>query len=107
MAPPSHLAMLLLLAFDSKQEKPESNLPEPNLKVSLIIEDELVAETVADIGIFGGSGFYSLLEKAQERLVETPYGSPSDAVVIGTLGGKRVAFLPRHGSKHLYPPHMI
>jgi 5'-methylthioadenosine phosphorylase len=66
-----------------------------------------VGKPVADIGIFGGSGFYKLLDKAEERLVETPYGSPSDALVVGTLGGKRVAFLPRHGSKHVLPPHMI
>jgi 5'-methylthioadenosine phosphorylase len=66
-----------------------------------------VTNAVADIGIFGGSGFYKLLKDAEERWVETPYGSPSDTVVIGELGGKRVAFLPRHGSKHLYPPHKI
>jgi 5'-methylthioadenosine phosphorylase len=66
-----------------------------------------VANAVADIGIFGGSGFYKLLENAEERWVETPYGAPSDTVMIGTLGGKRVAFLPRHGAKHLLPPHKI
>lgn len=66
-----------------------------------------MSKPVADIGIFGGSGFYKLLENAEEHLIETPYGSPSDAVVIGELGGKKVAFLPRHGSKHLLPPHMI
>lgn len=64
-------------------------------------------QAVADIGIFGGSGFYKLLDNAQEKLVETPYGSPSDRIVIGTLGGKRVAFLPRHGREHQYPPHKI
>jgi len=66
-----------------------------------------VANAVAEVGIFGGSGFYKLLENAEERWVETPYGSPSDTVVLGELGGKRVAFLPRHGGKHLFPPHMI
>ncbi len=66
-----------------------------------------MTDAVADIGIFGGSGFYNLLENAEERWVETPYGSPSDSVRIGELGGKRVAFLPRHNSKHLLPPHMI
>lgn len=66
-----------------------------------------MSNAVADVGIFGGSGFYKLLKDCEERLVETPYGSPSDAVMIGTLGGKRVAFLPRHGAKHLFPPHMI
>lgn len=66
-----------------------------------------MAEPIADIGIFGGSGFYRLLDNAEERWVETPYGSPSDVVVVGTLAGKRVAFLPRHGSKHIFPPHKI
>lgn len=66
-----------------------------------------MTNAVADIGIFGGSGFYKLLTDAEERVVETPYGAPSDNVVIGSLGGKRVAFLPRHGAKHIYPPHMI
>jgi 5'-methylthioadenosine phosphorylase len=66
-----------------------------------------VANAVAEVGIFGGSGFYKLLENAEERWVETPYGSPSDTVVLGELAGKKVAFLPRHGGKHLFPPHMI
>ncbi len=62
---------------------------------------------LADIGIFGGSGFYKLLDNAEERLVETPYGAPSDKVVLGTLGNKRVAFLPRHGASHQLPPQKI
>ena len=66
-----------------------------------------VDKTAADIGIFGGSGFYKLLDKAEERTVETPYGAPSDKVVLGMLGGKRVAFLPRHGVHHTIPPHKI
>ncbi len=64
-------------------------------------------KTQADIGVFGGSGFYKLFDKAEEHVIETPYGPPSDKVVIGTLGGKRVAFLPRHGSHHQIPPHQI
>lgn len=64
-------------------------------------------EKLADIGIFGGSGFYKLLDQYEEKVVETPYGAPSDKLVLGTLGGKRVAFLPRHGSHHQYPPHKI
>lgn len=63
--------------------------------------------TVADIGIFGGSGFYKLLENFEERVVETPYGAPSDKVVLGVLGGKRVAFMPRHGAQHQHAPHKI
>ena len=61
----------------------------------------------ADIGVFGGSGFYSLIEGAKEVWVETPYGAPSDRVALGEIGGKRVAFLPRHGKDHRYPPHVI
>lgn len=64
-------------------------------------------KSVADIGIFGGSGFYKLLDKAEELVVETPYGAPSDKFVVGTLAGKKVAFLPRHGNQHQHPPHKI
>jgi 5'-methylthioadenosine phosphorylase len=61
----------------------------------------------AEIGVVGGSGFYSLLEGAQEVEVQTPYGPPSDVVTIGEIAGRRVAFLPRHGRKHQLPPHAI
>jgi 5'-methylthioadenosine phosphorylase len=61
----------------------------------------------ADVGVFGGSGFYSLIENAVEIEVDTPYGRPSDAIAVGEIGGKRVAFLARHGKDHRYPPHMI
>jgi 5'-methylthioadenosine phosphorylase len=62
----------------------------------------------ADIGVFGGSGFYSLMEGAIEQVsVQTPFGSPSDSIAIGQLGGVRVAFLPRHGPRHHIPPHAI
>jgi 5'-methylthioadenosine phosphorylase len=61
----------------------------------------------ADIGVFGGSGFYSLIENAREIAVETPYGPPSDRLAIGEIAGKRVAFLPRHGKDHRFPPHTI
>ncbi|MDQ6825865.1 MAG: S-methyl-5'-thioadenosine phosphorylase [Candidatus Eremiobacteraeota bacterium] len=61
----------------------------------------------AEIGVFGGSGFYSLLEDAREVAVETPYGPPSDRLAIGEIAGKRVAFLPRHGKDHRYPPQAI
>jgi len=61
----------------------------------------------AEIGVFGGSGFYSLLEGAQELQIDTPYGPPSDVITVGEIAGRRVAFLPRHGQKHQWPPHMI
>lgn len=61
----------------------------------------------ADIGVFGGSGFYELLEDPEEHLIETPFGAPSAPVMIGEIGGRSVAFLPRHGREHQFPPHMI
>jgi 5'-methylthioadenosine phosphorylase len=61
----------------------------------------------AEIGIFGGSGFYSLLDAVEERALETPYGRPSAPVAIGEIGGKSVAFIPRHGKEHELPPHRI
>jgi 5'-methylthioadenosine phosphorylase len=61
----------------------------------------------AEIGVIGGSGFYEFLAGAEEHTVSTPYGDPSDALVIGTVGGRSVAFLPRHGRGHRLPPHKI
>jgi 5'-methylthioadenosine phosphorylase len=61
----------------------------------------------AEIGVFGGSGFYSLLEQVEELELETPYGRPSAPLTIGEIGDQRVAFLPRHGRKHELPPHAV
>lgn len=61
----------------------------------------------AEIGIFGGSGFYSLLENVREIKVDTPYGPPSDSLMLAQVGGRNVAFLPRHGRNHTIPPHKI
>ncbi len=61
----------------------------------------------AEIGVFGGSGFYSFLEKVEEVKIDTPYGPPSDLIAIGEIAGRKVAFLPRHGRKHSIPPHKI
>jgi 5'-methylthioadenosine phosphorylase len=63
--------------------------------------------TTADIGIFGGSGFYSFLEDAEEVEVDTPYGKPSSPLIVGTIDGRGVAFIPRHGQKHQFPPHRV
>ena len=62
---------------------------------------------LADIGVIGGSGFYEFLDAYDEYSVDTPFGPPSDPVVIGEIGGKRVAFVPRHGRDHRFPPHKI
>ena len=67
----------------------------------------LEREDLADVGVFGGSGFYELLSDVAHRQVRTPYGPPSDEVAIGTYEGVRVAFLARHGRGHRYPPHRI
>jgi 5'-methylthioadenosine phosphorylase len=61
----------------------------------------------AEIGVIGGSGLYSFLTDAVEVAVSTPYGEPSDPLVIGEVGGRQVAFLPRHGRDHRFPPHRI
>jgi 5'-methylthioadenosine phosphorylase len=63
--------------------------------------------TVADVGVIGGTGFYSFIQDAEEHLVTTPYGEPSAPVAVGTVAGRRVAFLPRHGAHHDFPPHGI
>ncbi|MFF2819829.1 5'-methylthioadenosine phosphorylase, partial [Kitasatospora cineracea] len=61
----------------------------------------------AELGVIGGSGLYALLDDVVEVRVETPYGSASDALFVGGVGGRRVAFLPRHGRGHRLPPHRI
>jgi 5'-methylthioadenosine phosphorylase len=62
---------------------------------------------IAEIGVFGGSGFYSLLDDVREAKVDTPYGPPSDSFFLATVADRRVAFLPRHGRTHTIPPHKI
>ncbi|MFF3290949.1 S-methyl-5'-thioadenosine phosphorylase [Streptomyces sp. NPDC003023] len=61
----------------------------------------------AEIGVIGGSGFYELLANVDRVTVATPYGEPSDAICIGSIGGRQVAFLPRHGRQHERAPHAI
>ena len=58
------------------------------------------------IGIIGGSGLYQMLELTaiEEVKVDTPFGPTSDAFIVGTLEGERVAFLPRHGRGHRFTP---
>ena len=59
------------------------------------------------IAVIGGSGFYEFLEDPSTVEVSTPYGAPSAPVAIGDVAGQSVAFLPRHGSGHEFPPHRI
>jgi 5'-methylthioadenosine phosphorylase len=63
--------------------------------------------TTAEIGVFGGSGLYALLDDVEPIEVDTPYGPPSDAVHVGRLNGRSVAFLPRHGAAHRFPPRRV
>lgn len=61
----------------------------------------------AEIGVFGGTGFYGLIANPQEVWIETPFGPPSDKIALGEIAGRKVAFLPRHGRDHRYAPHAI
>jgi len=63
----------------------------------------------AEIGIIGGSGLYTMpgLTETREVLVDTPFGKPSDAYVLGMLEGRTVAFLSRHGRGHRVLPHEL
>jgi 5'-methylthioadenosine phosphorylase len=61
----------------------------------------------AEIGVFGGSGFYSLFDDVREVKVDTPYGPPSDSFFLAAVAGRSVAFVPRHGRRHTIPPHKI
>ena len=61
----------------------------------------------AEIGVFGGSGFYEWLRSSEPITVDTPYGEPSSAIAIAEVAGRRVAFLPRHGPRHTIPPHRV
>lgn len=63
----------------------------------------------ARIGIIGGSGLYQMpeLKEIDEIEIETPFGSPSDKFILGTLEGQRVAFLPRHGRGHRFTPSEV
>ncbi len=64
-------------------------------------------QSQADVGVFGGSGLYSMMDNSEEIMLNTPYGAPSDKIAIGKIKGIKVAFLPRHGKKHQYPSHKI
>lgn len=61
----------------------------------------------ADIAVIGGSGLYAFLDQAQVVAVDTPWGVPSGDLTIGSVAGRQVAFLPRHGRDHRFPPHQV
>jgi len=68
-----------------------------------------VSDGTVQIGVIGGSGLYNMsqLTDVEERIIETPFGRPSDSLVIGTLSGMRIAFLPRHGRGHIFTPSEV
>lgn len=61
----------------------------------------------AEIAIIGGSGFYRFLDDTTEVELDTPFGPPSGPVTVGRVGGRSVAFLARHGSRHHLAPHAV
>ena len=61
----------------------------------------------AEIGVFGGSGFYEFLDDPIDVELTTPFGPPSAPISVGTLAGRRVAFLARHGRDHEYAAHRV
>ena len=63
--------------------------------------------TTPDLAVIGGSGFYTFLDDPETVEVETPYGPPSAPISVGTVGGRAVAFLPRHGLGHRFPAHQV
>jgi len=69
----------------------------------------MTGERKAEIGVIGGTGVYDpeILEDIEEKKVYTPFGAPSDSIIIGKYDGRGIAFLPRHGSNHHLPPHKI
>jgi 5'-methylthioadenosine phosphorylase len=64
-------------------------------------------KTRAEVGVFGGSGFYNFLKGSEKVQLRTPYGRPSAGVTVSKVAGKSVAFLPRHGVHHEFPPHKV
>src|SRR5260370_34316131 len=82
-------------------------MAKPKANASKITKQK--SEAAAEIGIIGGSRLYAMpgLERTREWRVRTPFGDPSDALVLGTLEGKRVAFLARHARGHRLLPSEI
>ena len=62
-----------------------------------------------ELAVIGGTGLYKFpgLEQVERHAVDTPYGAPSDSIVVGQVGAHRVAFLARHGESHTIPPHRV
>ncbi len=73
----------------------------------MVEQPVIAADPRPDIGIIGGSGFYSFLEHTETYNVDTPFGKPSAPIAVGRVGDRQVAFLPRHGSHHEFGAHLV
>lgn len=67
----------------------------------------MVSSVSPSLAVIGGSGFYAFLHDVEYHGVRTPYGAPSAPIAVGSVGGRSVAFVPRHGLNHEFPPHAI
>ncbi len=65
--------------------------------------------TTIEFAVIGGSGLYNMpaLTNVEEKVIDTPFGKPSDAIITGTLHGKQIAFIPRHGRGHILNPSEV
>jgi 5'-methylthioadenosine phosphorylase len=85
----------------TSEDTPNSDQPAPSA-------DSHADRSATAIGVIGGSGFYRFFDADVEQVaVTTPFGAPSDEISVGTVAGRTVAFLPRHGRTHAIPPHRI
>lgn len=67
----------------------------------------MTSQNQAAVAVIGGSGFYSFLDAPERLVIDTPYGAPSAPIAVGDVAGQRVAFVPRHGERHEFPPHLV
>lgn len=81
--------------------------PDPKSPTPTETSESRTSPARADYGVIGGSGFYDFFEDAERLAVSTPYGDPSADLVIGSVAGRRVAFIARHGKGHRFPPHRV
>jgi 5'-methylthioadenosine phosphorylase len=73
----------------------------------LVPLDSRAAALGVEIAVFGGSGFYEFLDDAEQLTIDTPFGRPAGPITVGTLAGRRVAFLARHGRAHDFAAHRV
>lgn len=79
----------------------------PSADPSVVAPAAPADEVRAEIGVIGGSGLYEFLDDHVTVDVETPFGAPSDPLVVGEVAGRRVAFVARHGKGHRFAPHRV